>query len=88
MNILDILNGHLKEFRNKEEDLMNVRMDICKQCPLFTITKIGPICNNKLWINKDNEISDVEKKDYVKGCACRLDAKTRLPKAKCIINKW
>lgn len=88
MDIIDILNGHVNEILNNNEDLFNERMKICRRCPLYIATKLGPMCNNKLWIDKNSNISKEEKKDYVRGCGCRLDAKLRVPHAKCIINKW
>lgn len=50
---------------------------------------MGGICNPNLYIHPDTEDVSINPKDgYVKGCGCRLQAKTRLIEAKCIINKW
>ena len=50
---------------------------------------MGGICNPHLYIHPDTEdVSVYEKPGYIKGCGCRLQAKTRLIDAKCIINKW
>lgn len=87
-NILDIIDGHVNEMFNANEELYEKRMKICKECPLYKLTPIGPICNPKLYINKSNEVSAYKKEGFVKGCGCRLNAKTRLFHGKCIISKW
>lgn len=85
----DIIKGHVNEIFNNNEELYQARISICEQCPLITYTNLGPICNNKLWINpKTNETSEEAKKGYVRGCSCRLNAKTRNKDNHCIINKW
>lgn len=88
MNILDIIKGHYNEYINDNEDLSNARLEICKECPLYKETSMGPICNPQLFINNEGEISQVKRQGYVRGCACRLNAKTRLTYAKCIVGKW
>ena len=50
MNILDIANGHIKNIFNLNEDMSNNRLKICYACPLYS-TKMGGMCNNKLWLN-------------------------------------
>lgn len=87
-NIIDIINGHVNEAFNSNEELYKKRIEICKKCPLYKESNFGPICNPKLFINKNDETSTVKKEGYVKGCGCRLNAKTRLTYSKCIINKW
>ena len=37
---------------------------------------------------KTEKISFEPKQGYVAGCGCRLKAKTTLPNAHCVINKW
>lgn len=89
MGVIDILNGHVKELLGENDYLSDKRMRICKQCPLFKNSPIGPICNSKLYISKDGkEVADYGKDGFVKGCGCRLNSKSRLPNAKCIIGKW
>ena len=88
INVIDILDGHIKEMFNINDQLVKERMAICMSCPLYLKSPIGPICNAKLWINKDKEVSTKEKDGYTRGCNCRLDSKTRVPHAKCIIGQW
>lgn len=88
--ITDIISGHINEVLGKNEELSEHRLEICKKCPLYKETYIGPICNPELYINiTDKEsISNKPKIGYRQGCNCRLTAKSRLPNAKCIISKW
>ena len=85
-----IIEGHLKELFNKEEDLSVKRMIICKSCPLYKIDPLlGEICNSKLYLNPDtNQTSNYPRQGYYNGCSCRLQAKSRLIDAKCPLNKW
>ena len=79
-SIFDIIDGHVNEMFNANEGLYEERMKICKECPLYTNTKIGHLCDKAKYINKDNKI--------IHGCGCRLDAKARLFDEKCVLNKW
>ena len=87
--ITDILKGHINELLGEHDDLSETRLSICKRCLIYRESKnFGPMCNSSKYISEDgNETSDIYKKGYIKGCGCRLRAKTRLPKATCIIGK-
>lgn len=88
VNIVDIIDGNVKNLLNINEDLSDSRMKICYSCPLFS-NKLGGICNNKLWLDPITGDVSVSRKDgYVKGCGCVLRSKTRLPHAKCPAEKW
>ena len=78
--MFNIIKGHINEVLKKEQDLYLYRIGICKECPLYTNTKIGHLCDKAKYINKDYKI--------IHGCGCRLDAKARLFDEKCILNKW
>lgn len=88
--MIDIIDGHLKELFNKEEDLSKQRVNICKSCPLYKIDSIlGEICNSKLYLNLEtNQVSTYPRNGYYNGCGCRIQAKSRLITAKCPLNKW
>lgn len=89
INLAQIMEGHMKEFLNLEEKLSKERMEICKVCPLYIHTRVGYICNNELWLDPLNNVtSEHAKHGYVRGCKCRLEAKTRIKDAKCPANKW
>ena len=88
MEIGNIVNGHVNELLGLNKDLSKERMKVCQKCPLFSF-KYGGLCNNKLYIDPiTNDVSIKPKDGYVRGCGCRLQAKTSLLNAKCIIDKW
>ena len=78
--MFNIIKGHINEVLKKEQDLYLYRIEICKECPLYTNTKIGHLCDKTKYVNKDGKI--------IHGCGCRLDAKARLFDEKCVLNKW
>lgn len=89
MSISDIVKGHLNELLNRGEDLFTARMKVCKACPLFKVGPLGPICNPELYLNPvTNEVNHIGGKGFTRGCACRLNAKTRLEDAHCPNDKW
>jgi hypothetical protein len=89
INVKDIVKGHINELLNVNEELAEKRLAICEACPLGIQTSLGLICNNNLWINPETEeISTYSRSGYVRGCGCRLAAKTTLEDNHCIINKW
>ena len=87
--VKDIINGHVNEALGKNEDTKKERMAICKECPLYKETPMGPICNPRLYINESDKksVSDRPRIGYKRGCGCALTRKTRLPYAKCIVLK-
>jgi len=87
--IKDIIGGHFNELFNREEQLSNERLAICKVCPLYHKSFLGWVCNPDLWLNpQTGDTSYTEKPGYFKGCNCRLHAKTRKPEAHCPSGKW
>jgi len=88
MQILDIINGHKNELLHINDELSESRMKICRKCPIFK-NILGGICNSKLWLNPEtNEVSGKPKDGFVRGCNCRMVAKTRVPTAVCVAGKW
>lgn len=71
-------------------ELYEKRIAICKECPLYKETSIGPICNPRLYISETDKqtVSDRPKIGHKKGCGCSLARKNKLPNAKCIVGKW
>ena len=71
----------------REQELSEQRMKICRECPLYNSKK--DTCDSKrCWDTKANKLTDMPGKDVICGCGCRLQAKSRLEKAKCPIKKW
>ena len=88
MNVRDVIEGHANELTNSNNSLMEKRMEICKQCPLYKVTNLGPVCNNRLYMNPDGKTSTYPLEGYRKGCGCRLNAKTRVTRATCTHGRW
>lgn len=88
--IIDIINGHVNEALGKNEEIKDQRMEICKKCPLYKDTPMGPVCNPRLYISELDKTTVIDRPriGYKRGCGCRLNAKTRLQNSKCIVNKW
>ena len=71
------------------KDLHVKRMEICKACPLYENSFIGPLCNSSLYMNpNDFKVSNFKREGYLPGCGCRLDAKTREEDEHCKFKKW
>lgn len=89
MGLKAIIDGHAKEALGLNKDISEIRMEICRQCPLYKQTTLGSICNSKLWMDPiTEEVSETKKTGYKNGCGCRLSAKTRLSYTHCPLNKW
>ena len=84
----DILEGHLNELLNRQDELSDKRLKICGVCPLATRGGIGLICDSKKWMNEKGEVILEPREGYTHGCGCRMSAKTRLENAKCVVGKW
>lgn len=90
MNVGQIINGHINEFFNKEQELYNKRIEICKTCPLYKKDNIlGYICNPNLYVNPiTKETSDEYKPGFYNGCGCRLSAAARTKDKRCPLGFW
>lgn len=90
MEVGQIAKGFANRVLRREKELHLKRIIICRQCKLYKIDKIfGPMCDPSLYLNpKINEVSKTKRIGYVKGCGCALNAKTRVPEATCIVDKW
>ena len=88
MSVGNIIAGHWNELTGKNTDISTNRLKICYACQLYS-PRLGGICNNKLWLNKNTgDVSTVQKDGYQRGCGCRLNPKTRLPNEVCPLGKW
>lgn len=89
MEIGNIIKGHLNEVLGLNKDLKEERLKICYSCQLYS-TKLGGVCNNKLYLNPlTGEVSLTKKNNnFKKGCGCRVLAKTTLSEAHCPLDKW
>lgn len=70
------------------EELAEKRLEICKACPIMTVTDMGMKCDGSKWINKDDEWSYLPKEGFTRGCNCYLIQKTHNPNKHCPVDKW
>lgn len=86
----EIIEGVYNDVFGKEQNLSELRLQICKKCPLYKKDSIlGAICNNKLYVDlKTGKTSRKYIKGYMNGCGCILRLKTKSKKSKCPIGKW
>lgn len=88
MEIGNIIHGHVNEVLGLNSDLKEVRMKICRACPLYKDT-LGGVCNSNLWLNPvTGQVSTEQEDGYYRGCGCRLQAKTTISTATCPAKKW
>lgn len=88
MGIGRIVTGHINELLGLNKDIAEVRIRICKKCPLY-LRLLGGMCNPKLWLNPETgEISKEKIDGYKRGCGCRILAKTTEMKESCPAGKW
>lgn len=90
MSISQIANGFFNNLTNRNEELFNKRIKICRSCKLHHIDKIfGEVCNPQLYINPiTDEVSKKSKEGFTGGCGCVLNSKGRVNSAHCPVNKW
>lgn len=85
---VDILDGHVKELLGANSDLSEQRLNICKQCAIYK-PQLGGICDSSKYVSPDgSEWSLTRKTGYIRGCGCRLAAKSKLPHGKCPVGLW
>lgn len=91
MSLKNIIVGHVKELTNDNDELHEKRMAICRACPLFILTAVGPMCNHNRYYDEDTDETYATQNDEesrIRGCGCRLNAKTRLEDAICPRKLW
>lgn len=87
--VTQIAKGMINNLLDKEDDLYQQRIKICRDCKLLKHDRIfGEVCNSSLYMNKDNEISNVPKPGFKSGCGCMLGSKCRVKEARCPLEKW
>lgn len=90
MSIKQIIEGTINNLLNKEEELYQERILICRSCILISEDNIfGEVCNPYLYVKPGtDQISRSEKKGYINGCGCILRSKCRVQESKCPLGKW
>ena len=88
MEVGNIIKGHVNELLGLNKDISQIRLEICKQCPLY-LDGLRPRCNPNLYMNPKTRDISINKKDgYYKGCGCYLKSKTTIPNAVCPNEQW
>ena len=83
-----IINGTIKNILNKDDELYQKRIIVCRQCKLIKQDNVfGEICNPQLYMNDQGEISHTSKSGFKNGCGCVLRSKTRVKDAHCPLNR-
>ena len=69
-------------------ELQKQRLEICYTCPLYS-TRFGGFCNNKLYYDPKTGKVDIEyHPNWIKGCGCVLQTKTKNAASACPLSKW
>lgn len=87
-----IISGHYNEvidfFKLTADDkkiIFFFRENICNLCPV----KSNNFCDKDKWIHPESrKIRYSFKKNYIRGCGCRLTAKQKANNAKCPAGFW
>lgn len=70
-----------------ESNIEEKRFSICEKCGIYNVGK--NMCNSSLYINPEtNQVSDVFKKGYIKGCGCYIPTKIKKDYNHCPAHKW
>lgn len=69
-------------------ELANKRLEICKECPLYTEKRSGAICDSKKYMDIEGDWSYFKKEGYKPGCGCFLQNKIQGLTNKCPHGKW
>ena len=87
--ISQIAKGMVNNLLNKEDELYQSRIKICRDCKLIKEDRVfGEICNPSLYMNAAGEISSTPKIGYIHGCGCMLGSKCRVKESHCPLSKW
>ena len=69
-------------------EIIDVRLGICKQCPLYKESAFGPVCDSDKYMNNKSEISYISKDGFKRGCGCLIRQKSANPSNHCTFGKW
>lgn len=64
------------------DEVQAQRRAVCEDCPLYTLTKVGPTCGQFTMAVRSGGAAKTE------GCGCFLDVKTKGQDNKCPQGKW
>jgi hypothetical protein len=88
INVGQIAKGWVNDALKLEQDLHDRRISICKSCPLYSETALGPICDAKKCVDEVGNVTSYPGNGKVCGCNCYIDKKTRVKNSKCVRGLW
>lgn len=64
------MEGTVKNIFNKEDELYQQRIEICRKCPLIDVDMIfGEVCNSKKWYNPETgKVTTYKVPGSIHGC--------------------
>lgn len=82
-----IAEGWTNDFLGKEQELSDMRMKICRKCPLYN--KETDRCDSKKCYNKETgELSTSPGNGFICGCGCYMAKASRVKNKKCVLGRW
>jgi hypothetical protein len=70
------------------ENFKQERLEICKNCPIYS-SRNGGTCNSSLWLDpKTGDVSGKPKVGYFRGCGCSIKWKVSNESSYCPAHKW
>lgn len=88
LNVKQIAEGWVNDALKLEQDLYNQRIPICKNCPLYSESKLGPMCDAKKCIDGNEVLSSYPGNGKTCGCGCFIEKKVRVKNSKCVRGLW
>lgn len=90
VNTKEIARGWVNDLLNKEKELYLYRMNICKDCVLYSEGgTFGPVCDSSKCVDvHTGALAYAPTGNTICGCSCFLNKKTRVKSAKCVLGKW
>lgn len=71
------------------EDLAEKRLEICRNCAIMRTTEFGMKCDDRKWLDVENNKGSFFKKiGWKRGCGCYLSKKVLNPNNHCPAGKW
>jgi len=85
--IKEIAEGYTNWALDRESELAEKRMTICKECPIYNPDTDR--CDSKKCYNKETgDITNIPSSVTVCGCGCYMNKKVRSVTSKCVLGKW
>lgn len=71
------------------EKFVEERLSICKQCAIMRLTEFGMKCDDRKWLDVENNVSSSFNHDgWIRGCGCYCSRKATKLTNHCVADKW